>query len=202
MKIALGKKILDNLPQLLLVAAVVVFAAVFFVVSLGGIAAAALNADEKPKTDKNVVVSMDGWTHPLGGPHKWDTYASGRSHGMGAIDFPAAEGTPIHAAADGVVVLAGWDGDYGNAVTIEHPNGDGTHYAHFSRVLVKVGQQVKAGQVVGLAGNTGLSFGSHLHFEGRQGSPSGNNIVPSAKFLRERGVDPGSCYGGPCGLGG
>jgi murein DD-endopeptidase MepM/ murein hydrolase activator NlpD len=75
------------------------------------------------------------------------------------------EGTPFAAVHDGVVVLAEWQGGYGNAIVIQHGNGFETVYGHASQLLVKAGQQVKAGDIIGRVGNTGHSFGSHLHLE-------------------------------------
>jgi murein DD-endopeptidase MepM/ murein hydrolase activator NlpD len=83
------------------------------------------------------------------------------------IDFGASIGTPIHAAGDGVVVYAGVESGYGNYTCINHGGGIATCYAHQSVILVKVGDQVKRGQVIGLVGSTGYSTGPHLHFEVR-----------------------------------
>ena len=82
-------------------------------------------------------------------------------------DLGAPGGTPIHAMADGVVVLAEVRGGYGNAVVIDHGNSLGTMYAHASSLLVKPGQLVQRGDVIALVGSTGLSTGPHLHFETR-----------------------------------
>ncbi|OLE25575.1 MAG: hypothetical protein AUG44_15570 [Actinobacteria bacterium 13_1_20CM_3_71_11] len=87
------------------------------------------------------------------------------------IDIAAAPGTPIYAAAAGRVTRAGWYGGYGNYTCIEHGQFDGqrlsTCYGHQSTLLVTPGQQVAAGQVLGLVGSTGASTGPHLHFEVR-----------------------------------
>ncbi len=83
------------------------------------------------------------------------------------IDFGAPLGTQIHAAADGVVVFAGVQSGYGNYTCIDHGNGIATCYGHQSVLLVKVGDQVKRGAVIGLVGSTGYSTGPHLHFEVR-----------------------------------
>ena len=83
------------------------------------------------------------------------------------VDMSAAEGTPIKAGAAGVVAWAGPRGGYGNAVIIDHGNQFATLYGHASAVKVSVGQTVKAGQVVALAGSTGMATGPHLHFEVR-----------------------------------
>ncbi len=90
---------------------------------------------------------------------------SGRSAFHEGIDFPAANGTPIVAAAGGVIIAAEYHPQYGNLVEIDHGNDIFTRYAHASRVLVKVGDIVKRGQHVADIGSTGRSTGSHLHFE-------------------------------------
>lgn len=88
------------------------------------------------------------------------------------IDIGAGMGTPIHAAASGTVVLAAYDGGYGNFVVIDHGNGLATAYAHQSQIAVSVDEQVSQGQVIGYVGSTGFSTGPHLHFEVRvNGSP-------------------------------
>lgn len=83
----------------------------------------------------------------------------------GGVDVAAKEGTPILAAAPGMVVQAGPRGGYGNAVELAHADGTTTLYAHASDVSVTVGQRVEAGQIVGAVGHTGRSTGDHLHFE-------------------------------------
>jgi murein DD-endopeptidase MepM/ murein hydrolase activator NlpD len=83
------------------------------------------------------------------------------------VDFGAATGTPIVAAAAGVVVSAGWQGGYGNAVVIDHGGGEATLYGHQSRLAVSGGAHVSRGQVIGYVGATGLATGPHLHFEWR-----------------------------------
>jgi len=99
-------------------------------------------------------------------------FVSGNDYYAGhlGIDLAASEGTPMYAADAGVVVKAsgGWNGGYGNVVMIDHGNGFATLYAHLSQINVSVCQGVGAGTVIGAAGNTGNSFGAHLHFEVRQ----------------------------------
>ncbi len=82
-------------------------------------------------------------------------------------DMGAPSGTEIHAAADGIVVIAEVRGGYGNAVVIDHGHSLATLYGHTSKLLVKPGQLVKRGDVIALVGSTGLSTGPHLHFETR-----------------------------------
>ena len=84
------------------------------------------------------------------------------------IDMSAPTGTDIHAAANGVVIKAGWYGGYGNAVVISHGSGLTSLYGHNSAVTCKVGQKVKKGDVIAKMGSTGWSTGSHCHFEVRQ----------------------------------
>lgn len=85
------------------------------------------------------------------------------------IDLAAAEGTPYYAAESGTVIYATYDGGYnggaGNWIVISHGNGLVTKYMHSSAVYVSVGQQVSKGQNIGAVGNTGNSFGAHLHFQ-------------------------------------
>lgn len=83
------------------------------------------------------------------------------------MDFAGKIGTPIMAVAAGVVDWAGRDGGYGNLVEINHGNGYQTRYGHNSKILVKVGETVKKGQVIALMGSTGRSTGPHCHFEVR-----------------------------------
>lgn len=88
------------------------------------------------------------------------------------LDIAARMWDPIVAAADGVVVFAEWGGGYGNLVIVEHEGGWRTYYAHLSEIVVKVGQEVRQGELLGGAGTTGHSTGPHLHFEIRyQGRP-------------------------------
>jgi Peptidase family M23 len=81
------------------------------------------------------------------------------------LDFPADPGTPILAAAGGVVMSAGPHPQYGNLIEMDHGNGLVTRYAHTSRMLVKQGDLVRRGQKIAEVGNTGRSTGPHLHFE-------------------------------------
>jgi murein DD-endopeptidase MepM/ murein hydrolase activator NlpD len=83
------------------------------------------------------------------------------------IDIGVPSGTPIRAAGNGNVVIAGWVSGYGNYTCIDHGGGVSTCYGHQSAIHVSVGQSVTQGQVIGLVGCTGLCFGDHLHFEVR-----------------------------------
>lgn len=81
------------------------------------------------------------------------------------IDLAAPYGTPVYAAAQGRVVLAGWYGEYGKCVIIEHADGTRTLYGHNSSLDVSAGQEVKQGEKIANVGSTGNSTGNHLHFE-------------------------------------
>lgn len=83
------------------------------------------------------------------------------------LDMGLASGQPIYAAFDGVVRVSVYNGSYGNLIVLRHHNGLETYYAHMSKRLAQVGDSVKAGETIGLCGNTGRSYGSHLHFEMR-----------------------------------
>ncbi|NJN39882.1 MAG: M23 family metallopeptidase, partial [Gammaproteobacteria bacterium] len=96
------------------------------------------------------------------------------------IDFIAETGTPILAAAAGVVAFAGFHPTYGHLVEIDHGGGLLTRYAHASKLFIKQGEFVKRGAVIANVGSTGRSTGSHLHFEVRQ---NGRALNPTA-FLR------------------
>jgi murein DD-endopeptidase MepM/ murein hydrolase activator NlpD len=98
------------------------------------------------------------------------------------LDFSAARGTPIYAAAGGIVTAAQRTPDYGNLVKIDHGSGLETRYAHASRLLVRIGERVKKGQVIAEVGSTGRSTGPHLHFEVR----SNGRPMDPRKFLQNR----------------
>jgi murein DD-endopeptidase MepM/ murein hydrolase activator NlpD len=94
----------------------------------------------------------------------------GRMHE--GIDIAVGQGTPVHAAAAGTVIYAGWMEGYGNLVAIDHGNGLSTAYGHNSALACSVGQTVSAGEVIAYSGSTGHSTGPHVHFEVRvNGSP-------------------------------
>ncbi len=106
------------------------------------------------------------FTSPFG--FRW-----GRLHA--GVDIGAPNGTPIHAADSGRVVLLGWTGGYGNYTCIQHTSSMSTCYAHQSRYATSMGAQVRRAQLIGYVGNTGHSFGDHLHFEVRI---NGNPVDP------------------------
>ncbi|MEU4239369.1 M23 family metallopeptidase [Actinoplanes sp. NPDC026619] len=149
----------------------------------------ASRSEDRGVTDKTKVnadeSAADVWLLPL----DEYTYTSpfgirwGKLHA--GIDLAAPEGIPYKSIHAGKVIQAGYYGGYGYAVTVQNADGTEVIYAHSRRVLVNVGDQVKAGQVIGLVGNTGNSYGTHLHLEVHVG---GQPVDP-IPFLRDRGVD-------------
>lgn len=106
-------------------------------------------------------------THPIKGYTKMHK----------GVDFSAGMGTPIMAAGDGVVTYKGWQGGYGNFVTIKHNDKYETAYGHISRFgPISVGARVKQGQVIAYVGSTGMSTGPHLHYEVRENHAQVNPV--------------------------
>ena len=132
----------------------------------------------------NGVAPLNGYIWPARGAltskygFRW-----GRMHR--GIDIAAPVGTPIFAAAPGVVIKSGWNkGGYGNLVDIQHADGSLTRYAHNYRLLVRPGQFVDQGQQISLMGSTGRSTGPHLHFEVHPGGKGAVNpiaLLPKSK---------------------
>lgn len=109
----------------------------------------------------------------------------GRPHH--GVDFAAPAGTPVRAAGDGVVVSAGWEGDYGNQVEIRHENGWSTVYAHLKGFApgIKPGRAVRQGEVIGYVGQTGLATGPHLHFGLFRNGQYQNPLTAKVELRRE-----------------
>ncbi|CEM59514.1 murein DD-endopeptidase MepM/ murein hydrolase activator NlpD [Xanthomonas campestris] len=103
------------------------------------------------------------------------------------VDFHANVGDPVMSVADGVVSYAGVRGGYGNVVEVDHGNGYVTRYAHNSRLVVKVGDLVRAGQQVAKAGSSGRSTGAHVHFE----VWADGRVVNPRKFLGDTNTPVG-----------
>jgi len=126
----------------------------------------AAQARDSPSSGPTQTPSTAGLIWPVQGPvtspfgWRW-----GRMHE--GIDIGAAYGTPIHAAAGGIVIYCGWEEGYGNFVVIDHGGNLATAYGHQSSIAVQCGQQVNQGDVIGYVGCTGHCTGPHLHFEVR-----------------------------------
>lgn len=104
------------------------------------------------------------------------------------VDFAAAHGAPVVAASSGQVVGAGWAGGYGRQVRIAHGGGLSSSYSHLSRFAVAAGRSVRAGEVIGYAGSSGLSTGPHVHYEvrrnGRAIDPLGSELQAGMRLDR------------------
>jgi murein DD-endopeptidase MepM/ murein hydrolase activator NlpD len=103
------------------------------------------------------------------------------------LDFAAPSGTPIHAVMAGVVTATGFDGRYGNKTVLRLANGTELWFCHQSAVEVRVGERVRAGQLIGYVGSTGNVTGPHLHLEVH---PHGGDPVDPEPWLRSRGLRP------------
>lgn len=124
---------------------------------------------------------VDGW---FSDSYGWrnDPFDGSREFHRG-LDIVAPSGTPVRASADGLVTVAGRQAGYGKVVHLSHGSGLSTRYGHLSEVLVRPGQRVKQGDVLGRVGSTGRSTGPHLHYEvlraGRQVNPRKYLDVPA-----------------------
>lgn len=108
-------------------------------------------------------MSKERWAYPLPGAKVISPYGGKRRHS--GVDLKTKPNDEIHAAFDGIVTRSSPYAGYGNCIVIRHDNGLETLYSHQSKNLVKVGDKVKAGQVIGLTGRTGRATTEHLHFE-------------------------------------
>jgi len=109
------------------------------------------------------------------GSRKLAIEAKARAHK--GVDIAAPKGTSVYTTAEGRVIRAGFQaGGYGNFIEVKHPNGMSSVYGHLSRIDVHTGQEVAAGERIGLVGSTGYSTGPHLHFEVRR---NGGQVNPT-----------------------
>ncbi|MEW2072302.1 M23 family metallopeptidase [Streptomyces sp. NPDC012403] len=135
---------------------------------------------------------LNTFVSPIPGSYVSTSYRAGSSLWSSGshtgVDFHAASGTPVQSVGVGTVVEAGWGGSYGNQVVIKMHDGTYTQYGHLSSIGVSVGQQVAAGQQIGLSGATGNVTGAHLHFEARTTAEYGSDLDPVA-YLRAHGVN-------------
>jgi murein DD-endopeptidase MepM/ murein hydrolase activator NlpD len=145
--------------------------------------AADRGADQAEITDEQAQADM--WLLPLDDFTFTSPFGvrGGKLHA--GIDLAAPEGMPYKAVHAGQVTSAGYNGGYGYAITIKQDDGTEVIYAHSRRLLVKKGDLVQAGQVIGEVGNTGFSWGTHLHIETHvEGQPT-----DPVRLLRTHGVD-------------
>ena len=134
---------------------------------------------------------LNTFVSPIPGSYVSTSYQAGSSLWSSGshtgVDFHAASGTPVQSVGIGTVVEAGWGGSYGNQVVIRMNDGTYTQFGPLSSIGVSVGQQVAAGQQIGLSGATGNVTGAHLHFEARTTAEYGSDLDPVA-YLRAHGV--------------
>lgn len=151
----------------------------------GGPAAAPVRLKKRP------VPPAAAWVNPIPAAQTTSCFGPrwGRLHA--GVDLAAPHGTPIVAAGAGVVVSAGPNGGYGNAVLIDHGDGWLTHYGHLSAIAVEPGQRVATGQRIGDEGSTGNSTGPHLHFEVHR--DHFKNPVEPTTWMREHNVEIPGC---------
>src|SRR5205823_10309531 len=100
--------------------------------------------------------------------HRQDPFSGEGAYHTG-VDISAPKGTPVRAAADGVISHAAFSGGYGRLVVIDHGNGMQSYYAHLSRYYVLPGQEIRRGEILGAVGSSGRATASHLHYEVRVG---------------------------------
>lgn len=112
----------------------------------------------QPVANKNLKQTASGYGTRIDPIYKTVKFHEG-------MDFSANVGTPVYVTGNGKVTQAGWDGLYGNSITIDHGFGYVTRYAHLSKIKVRRGQKVIRGEVIGEVGSTGKSTGPHLHYE-------------------------------------
>jgi len=163
----------------------------FSIKSVGGDA----NASAAKLTDKETFSLYDEYLSrllhsvaftPMGYPrvssltsffgYRSDPFNTANAEFHPGIDFKGNKGDEAKCTANGKVVFAGWYGGYGNCVRISHGNNLETLYGHLSRILVKVGDEVTAGQKIGEVGSTGHSTGAHLHYEVRKNGKAVNPV--------------------------
>ncbi|WP_395397444.1 M23 family metallopeptidase [Novosphingobium sp. BL-8A] len=162
--------------------------------------ASGMAADDAEPIDISLVVVTGPYSGPYSGPYaampggrpvRGGEQTSGfgmRHHPIlggtrfhDGVDLAAHAGDGVFATAGGRVTSAGWNGGYGLAVTVDHGHGVETRYAHLSRVNVAAGEEVRAGEILGRVGSTGLSTGPHLHYEMRR---FGRPVDPATTLRR------------------
>jgi murein DD-endopeptidase MepM/ murein hydrolase activator NlpD len=147
-----------------------------------------MSSIEAKVLQQSVLKDMLPNSSPIGAAYNSSSYGwridpfNGNKAFHEGLDFTANTGTPIRAAADGIVSVAELTHAYGNMVKIDHGAGLETRYAHASKLMVKAGERVVKGQVVALVGSTGRSTGPHLHYEIRL---NGNPLDPR-QYLQKK----------------
>jgi murein DD-endopeptidase MepM/ murein hydrolase activator NlpD len=145
----------------------------------------AANAERPAPTERSMAMPAQGPVTSYFGYRYHPILHFTRFHA--GVDIGAGWGSPIVAAGDGRVVVAGWGGGYGREVQIAHGGGITSIYGHMSEVVAQSGSYVRAGQLIGYVGSSGLSTGPHLHFEVHQGSTPVNPL--GVRFVSAPVVD-------------
>jgi murein DD-endopeptidase MepM/ murein hydrolase activator NlpD len=151
-----------------------------------------INDYEFPKGSRVLITkfsvpNFDTYHLPITGPYRISSGYGSRYHPIlkrkrmhDGYDIAKPFGSPVYAAKSGVIADARWAEGYGQLITIKHTDGWETRYGHLSKILVKIGQKVQRGTLIGKVGSTGLSTGPHLHFEVR--NKDGKPVNPGAKI--------------------
>ena len=157
--------------------------------SSGSISGGAIPGFAPQKVAIPSLVPVDGVKLTSDYGMRWHPVLGGRRAHKG-VDLAAPTGTPIHAAADGIVGRADWFSGYGLYVALEHGGQIETRYGHMSRLNVAAGQQVHKGDIIGYVGTTGRSTGPHLHYEVRVAGEAVNPMpyLQSSQIQRATGA--------------
>lgn len=145
----------------------------------------AANAERPAQAESGLIMPVDGHVTSYFGYRYHPILHFTRFHA--GLDIGAAWGSPIVAAGDGRVTAAGWAGGYGREVQIAHGGGITSLYGHMSEIVAEPGSFVRAGQLIGYVGSSGLSTGPHVHFEVRMGGTPVNPL--SVRFTSAPVVD-------------
>ncbi len=158
--------------------------------------------DLTQKSDTSLIILQDkyrcDYNHPFSGMITSDFGPRSRVRYHYGVDIKLATGDSVRCAFEGTVRIARRSSTFGNVVMVRHRNGLETIYAHLSAINVRIGQHVESGELLGLGGNTGHSFGSHLHFEVRyKGMPINPNSIISfsdSKLMTDSVAIDRSCF--------
>jgi hypothetical protein len=154
-----------------------------FIEQLGGLSGGCDGASEDNKTNESLAQGKQGFAVPvknyqITSGFGYRDFQGGEFHR--GLDFGATEGEPIFASKAGEVITSSFHYSWGNHIVIQHEDGMVSLYAHQSKLVAQVGQHVKQGQLIGYVGNTGNSFGAHLHLE----------ICQDASLIQAKLLDP------------
>ncbi len=144
---------------------------------------AAAQAAAKAKAER----AAKRWVRPIRTWHITSAYGARWGATHDGIDLGASTGTPVYAMSTGTVIGSFYDSSFGNKLEIKYWDGSISWYGHLSKRIVRKGEKVRPGELVGLVGNTGHSFGSHLHFEMQKTTAKDVPVDPLA-WLKRHGL--------------